>query len=65
MSESKKTKIYIGGDDYSYLDMFTDKYNPAYYRIPREVDPNLWERYKKLREEFDKMHQKLLERFGQ
>lgn len=62
---NNRTKIYIGGDDYGHLDMFTDKCNPAYYQIPREVDTELWERYKKLREEFDVIHQELLGRFGQ
>lgn len=56
-------KIYIGGTSYHFSDMFTDKWNDAYYKTNREVDDEFWNKYKKLREEFYQMHEELEEKF--
>ena len=67
MSEEKdspKTTIFFGDESYSYLDILTDTWNPAYYKTGREVDTELWEKYKEARKHFDEMHEKLLEKFG-
>lgn len=58
-----KIKIYCGHPSYGFIDHFTDEWNDGFYKNPREIDNELWEKYKKLREEFHEIHEQLWDLF--
>lgn len=66
MSEETKDTItiYCGVESYGFFDHFKDEWNPAMFKNGREIDKDTWERYKKLREEFDELHSQIWELFG-
>jgi len=56
-------KVFTCGDGSGYYNEFVDEWNPAYYKCPRDIPKEIWEKYKKAREEFYELHSLIEDRF--
>ncbi len=59
-------KVYTVGfedSDYGIIDSFSNKWNPAYYKCPREIPDEIWNEYETLRKRFFELHDLIEERF--